>query len=137
MEAVILALKEFPGSLHPPRALRDLYQNVPQDVNFDILDVPKKITWAKFGFLSIFVKPRAEKMSVSGMGVGTLNSAQKPYMKTNLHIWGISLNQTFSSFLWHIGWKNPLISLWAMTDNVKQHGRKPLKNLNVNSESFS
>ena len=121
----------------PPRALRDRYQNVSQDVNFDILDVPKKITWAKFGFLSIFVKPRDKKWAFLGWGVGTLNSAQKPYMKINLHIRGISLKQTFSSFVWHIGWKNPFISLWAMTDNVKPHGRKPSKNLNVNLESFS
>ena len=72
----LVALKEFPGSLHnsplppPPRAFRDWYQNVPQDVNFDILDVPKKITLAKFGFLSIFVQPCDEKMTVSGMGGG-------------------------------------------------------------------
>ena len=26
----------------PTRALRDRYQNVPQDVNFDILDVPQE-----------------------------------------------------------------------------------------------
>ena len=51
-----------------PRTLRDWYQNVPQDVNFDILDVPKKITLAKFGFLTIFVQPRDEKWSISGMG---------------------------------------------------------------------
>ena len=68
----IIALKEFPGSLHPPppRALRDWYQNVPQDVNFNILDVSKKITLAKFGFLGIIVQPRDEKMSFSGMGGG-------------------------------------------------------------------
>ena len=53
-----------------PRTLRDWYQNVAQDVNFDILDVPKKITLAKFGFLTIFVQPRDENMSVSGMGGG-------------------------------------------------------------------
>ena len=67
----------------PPRALRDWYQSVPRDVNFDILDVPKKITLAKFGFLSIFVQPRDEKRAFLGWGVGTLNSTQKPYMKTN------------------------------------------------------
>ena len=43
---------------------------MPLDVNFDILDVPKKITLAKFGFLSIFVQPPDEKMSVSGMSGG-------------------------------------------------------------------
>ena len=39
-------------------------------MNFDILDVPKKITLAKFGFLSIFVQPRDEKKSVLEMGDG-------------------------------------------------------------------
>ena len=58
-----------------PRILRDWYQNVPQDVYFDIFDVPKKITLAKFGFLTNFVQPRDEKMSISEMGVGTLNSS--------------------------------------------------------------
>ena len=54
----------------PPTKKKKKKKNVPQDVNFDMLDVPKKITLAKFGFLSIFVQPRDEKMSVSGMGGG-------------------------------------------------------------------
>ena len=53
-----------------PRILRDWYQNVPQDVYFDIFDVPKKITLAKFGFLTNFVQPRDEKISISEMGGG-------------------------------------------------------------------
>ena len=77
-----------------------------------------------------------KKRAFWGWGVGTLNSTQKPYMKTNLYIWGISLKQAFCSFLWHIGWKNPFISPWAMTDNAMLHGRKQSKNWNVNSESF-
>ena len=60
----------YQGTFHPPRTLRDWYQNVAQDVNFDILDVQKKITLAKFGFLTIFVQPRDENRSVSGMGGG-------------------------------------------------------------------
>ena len=53
-----------------PRILRDWYQNVPQDVYFDIFDVPKKITLAKFGFVTNFVQARDEKMSISEMGGG-------------------------------------------------------------------
>ena len=41
-----------------PRILRDWYKNVPQDVYFDIFDVPKKIKLAKFGFLTNFVQLR-------------------------------------------------------------------------------
>ena len=52
----------------PPWALRDWYQNVPQDGNFYNLNVSKKITLAKFGCLRIFVQPRDENMSISGMG---------------------------------------------------------------------
>ena len=37
------------------------YQNVSKDVNFDDLDVPKKITLAKIGFLTIFVQLRDGK----------------------------------------------------------------------------
>ena len=43
---------------------------MPQDVYFDIFDVPKKITLAKFGFLTNFVQPRDEKMNISEMGGG-------------------------------------------------------------------
>ena len=59
----------------PPSTIRDWYQNVPQDINFDIFDVNKKTTLAKFGFLTNYVQPCNEKKSISGMGVGTLNSS--------------------------------------------------------------
>ena len=59
---------EVPCSL--PRILQDWYQNVPQDVNVDIFDVPKKITLAKFGVLTNLVQPRDERMSVSRNGGG-------------------------------------------------------------------
>ena len=38
-----------------------MYQNVPQDMNFHIFDVNKKITLAKFGGLINYVQPRDEK----------------------------------------------------------------------------
>ena len=63
---------EISGSLHPARAFLDWYQNVSQDVKFDILDVPNKITLVKFGFLNIFVQPHDEKMSNFGMEVGDI-----------------------------------------------------------------
>ena len=49
----------------PPSTVRDWYQNVPQDINFDIFDVNKKITLAKFGFLTNYVQPCNEKLSIS------------------------------------------------------------------------
>ena len=36
-----------------PSTDQNSYQNVPQNMNFDIFDVPKKITLAKFGFWPI------------------------------------------------------------------------------------
>ena len=54
----------------PPSTVRDWYQNVPQDISFDIFDVNKKITLAKFGFLTNYVQLRNEKISISGMGGG-------------------------------------------------------------------
>ena len=59
----------------PPSTVRDWYQNVPQDMKFHIFNVNKKITLAKFGFLTNYVQPRDEKISISGMGVGMLNSS--------------------------------------------------------------
>ena len=59
----------------PPSTFGDWYQNVPQDISFNIFAVNKKITLAKFGFLTNYVQPRNEKISISGMGVGTLNSS--------------------------------------------------------------
>ena len=50
--------KWFPCT--PPRTLRDRYQNVPMDVNFNIFDVPKKKKWAKFGF-EVFLYNRVKK----------------------------------------------------------------------------
>ena len=54
----------------PPSTVRDWCQNVPQDINFDIFNVNKKITLAKFGFLANYVQPCNEKISISGMGGG-------------------------------------------------------------------
>ena len=51
-----------------PSTDHDWYQNVPKDMNFDIFNVPKKITLAKFGFLTNYVQPRDAKISISGMG---------------------------------------------------------------------
>ena len=58
----------------PPRILQHWYQNVAQDVNIYILGVPKKITLAKFEFLTNFEQLCDENMSISGMGVEMLNS---------------------------------------------------------------
>ena len=121
--APILAWKEFSGSL-PPQGSPRL--------------VPKCAPGCEFWYFR-----RSQENNISDIwisehfcttawwknerlwdgGWGRLNSTQKPYIKTNLHIWGISLKQTFTSFLRHIGWQNQLISLWAMTDNVKLHWR--------------
>ena len=54
----------------PPSTVQDWYQNVPQDINFDIFDVNKKITLAKFGLLTNYVQPRNEKICIFGMGGG-------------------------------------------------------------------
>ena len=59
----------------PPSTVRDWYQNVPQNMKFHIFDVNKKITLAKFGFLTNYVQPRDEKISISGMGVGMFDSS--------------------------------------------------------------
>ena len=49
----------------------------PKMTNCDTLDVPRKLTLAKFGFLSIFVQPRDKKPSIFGMGrVRSLNPDQ-------------------------------------------------------------
>ena len=45
----------------PPSTVRDWYQNVSQDINFDIFDVNKKITLGKFGFLTNYVQSRNKK----------------------------------------------------------------------------
>ena len=45
----------------PPSTVRDWYQNVPQDMKFHIFNVNKKITLAKFGFLTNYVQPHDEK----------------------------------------------------------------------------
>ena len=62
----------------PPSTVQDWYQNVPQNMNFHIFDVNKKIKLAKFVFLNNYAQLRDEKISISGMGVGTLNSLKKP-----------------------------------------------------------
>ena len=54
----------------PPSTVGDWYQNVPQDINFDIFDVNKKIPLAKFGFLTNYVQLRNGKISIFGMGGG-------------------------------------------------------------------
>ena len=58
-----------------PSTYQDWYQNVPQDMNFDSFDLPKKITLAKFGFLTNYVQPHDERISISGMGGGALNTS--------------------------------------------------------------
>ena len=53
-----------------PSTEQDRYQNVPQDMNFYILDVTKKITFVTFRFLTNYVQLRDERMSISEMGGG-------------------------------------------------------------------
>ena len=70
-----------------------MYQNVPQDVIFNISDIPKKnnigeILVSEYLFDDCVIK----NISVSGMGVDrveTLNFLQQPDINISLLIWGM------------------------------------------------
>ena len=53
-----------------PRTLQDWYQNVAQDVTFWYFRCSQENNIGEIGFLTIFVQPCDENMSVSGMGGG-------------------------------------------------------------------
>ena len=52
---------EIRASLHPRQGPPRLVPKCAPGCEFDILDVPKKTTLAKFGFMSIRVQPHCDK----------------------------------------------------------------------------
>ena len=67
----VIVKEIYGGTLSAPQYRPRLVSKmVPQDINFDIFDVNKKITLAKFGFLTNYVQPRNEKISIAGIGGG-------------------------------------------------------------------